>query len=183
MGTLREAKASGLVLSISWPHGRPYVSAWILNFRGLASWKWLEARCRIIELPRKPRPQHHVRLRWSWSVIEQIIYIYKDLPIGGFRILGGCGQIMDHDHVGTVVLGIWLWWQPFFSSFVYATELYTSPSGGLYRIVCLPEWCIIEFRLPNYYDPPIIMTPKICFYLFMDIIILLSCILFRISEW
>ena len=33
-------------------------------------------------------------------------YIYKDCPIGGFRMTAGCGQNMDHEHVGTVVLTI-----------------------------------------------------------------------------
>ena len=33
---------------------------WTLNLRGLASWKWLEARCLIIEMRRQPRPPHHI---------------------------------------------------------------------------------------------------------------------------
>ena len=33
--------------------------AWTLKFRGLASWKWLEARCVPIEMRRKPKPSHH----------------------------------------------------------------------------------------------------------------------------
>ena len=30
-------------------------------------------------------------------------YVHKGLPIGGFCMLGDCGQNMDHDYVGTVV--------------------------------------------------------------------------------
>ena len=37
---------------------------------------------------------------------------------------------------------------------MYATELKISQSDGLHRIVCLTEWCIIEYRLTNYYDKP-----------------------------
>ena len=37
------------------------------------------------------------------------LYIYKDLPIASFRMLGDCGQNRNHDHVGNVVLQIWRW--------------------------------------------------------------------------
>ena len=94
-------------------------------------------------------------------MIEQILFI--KISLHQFRMSGGCGQNMNHDHMGTVVLAIWPRGQPFLSPFVYATELYFPPSGGLYRTVCLPEWCIIKYGLPIYYDssPKLLWPPQL----------------------
>ena len=54
---------------------------------------------------RKLRPSHHVRPKMV-EVCDLTNYIYKDLPIGDFRMSVGCGQIMDHENEGNVILAI-----------------------------------------------------------------------------
>ena len=39
-----------------------------------------------------------------------------------------------------------------------ATELQTSQSDGLHQNVCLPEWCIIYYRLTSFYDKPKLLS-------------------------
>ena len=92
------------------------------------------------------------------------VIIYEDLPIGDSPMLIFCDQTTDYDHMCVVIiilymtLSIWLWWEPFLLSIYDVTKLYTSPYGGLHRIICLVEW-IIKYRLQNYDSRT--MTPEL----------------------
>ena len=48
-----------------------------------------------------------------------------------------------------------------FFPFVYVTKQQTSSCGEHHRFICLPEWRIVECRVPKYYDFRIIMTSKL----------------------
>ena len=111
--------------------------------------------------------------------MNQINIYVKVFPLSGFHMSDGFDQNTDHDHVGSVVLPIWPWWQPFSSPFVYVTELYT-----LHREVDTTELCasLNDISLYIYSSiivtPQIIMTQEIWFCLTMDITTVWSHIFF-----
>ena len=52
-------------------------------------WNWLEAKCLIIEMRRKPRPSHHFHYKMI-LVCEWLNYIDEDLHIADFRMSADC---------------------------------------------------------------------------------------------
>ena len=78
-GSLSGVEARGLVLIISWPLRLPCDFVIKLNFRGLTIWQWLEVRCLLIGMRRKPNLSATFVMddcgRWSTQFYAEILHL------------------------------------------------------------------------------------------------------------
>ena len=93
--------------------------SWTLKFWWLASWKWLEVRCLLIEIPQKPRPSHHVRPKIFPSAVP------------------ACRVVLARNWTMTTWVLSYFRFDP--SEYLLSLPLCVT----IHRIVCLPEWYII----------------------------------------